>query len=352
MAAKRGKTVEELFSLIAAENTIMADAKKTVEGQAGPQRRSAPASRTAPPCAAWACASSTARATLEDTPAVRGMINKVSLPGQGALSADGHMQLNTIKPADGSQARQAPRRSRHRLGPGQDRRSRPQGPEVACGRLPQGRLRRRPDAAAAPPAQARLQVGTCCSSTPKSRSPISRQLGADRSRPADAQAGRPGRPAGQDRQGHQVRRADKKVVKLKGIGATAGAKAAIEARLAGIAWSTEAQTATKDKHSVATNANQLAKSGKFGDLRRRLVFLLLALVVYRVGAHIPVPGIDPNQLQQLFQGQQGGILSLFNMFSGGALSRFTVFALGIMPYISASIIMQLMTYVVPDARGS
>ena len=98
---------------------------------------------------------------------------------------------------------------------------------------------------------------------------------------------------------------------------------------------------------MATNANQLAKSGKFGDLRRRLVFLLLALVVYRLGAHIPVPGIDPNQLAQLFKGQTGGILSLFNMFSGGALSRFTVFALGIMPYISASIIMQLMTYVVP-----
>ncbi|NUZ06398.1 preprotein translocase subunit SecY [Piscinibacter koreensis] len=102
---------------------------------------------------------------------------------------------------------------------------------------------------------------------------------------------------------------------------------------------------------MATNANQLAKSGKFGDLRRRLVFLLLALVVYRLGAHIPVPGIDPAQLQALFQGQQGGILSLFNMFSGGALSRFTVFALGIMPYISASIIMQLMTYVVPSLEA-
>ena len=98
---------------------------------------------------------------------------------------------------------------------------------------------------------------------------------------------------------------------------------------------------------MATNAATLAKTGKFGDLRRRLVFLLLALVVYRVGAHIPVPGINPDQLAQLFQGQQGGILSLFNMFSGGALSRFTVFALGIMPYISASIIMQLMTYVLP-----
>ena len=98
---------------------------------------------------------------------------------------------------------------------------------------------------------------------------------------------------------------------------------------------------------MATNAATLAKTGKFGDLRRRLVFLLLALVVYRIGAHIPVPGINPDQLAQLFQGEQGGILSLFNMFSGGALSRFTVFALGIMPYISASIIMQLMTYVVP-----
>ena len=98
---------------------------------------------------------------------------------------------------------------------------------------------------------------------------------------------------------------------------------------------------------MAVNAAQIAKTGKFGDLRRRLVFLLLALVVYRVGAHIPVPGIDPGQLQQLFKGQQGGILSLFNMFSGGALSRFTIFALGIMPYISASIIMQLLTYVLP-----
>ncbi len=98
---------------------------------------------------------------------------------------------------------------------------------------------------------------------------------------------------------------------------------------------------------MATSAAQIARTGKFGDLRRRLVFLLLALVVYRIGAHIPVPGIDPTQLAALFQGQQGGILSLFNMFSGGALSRFAIFALGIMPYISASIIMQLLTYVVP-----
>jgi preprotein translocase subunit SecY len=99
--------------------------------------------------------------------------------------------------------------------------------------------------------------------------------------------------------------------------------------------------------TVATGAAQIAKANKTGDLRRRLVFLLLALVVYRIGAHIPVPGIDPAALQKFFQGQQGGILGLFNMFSGGALSRFTIFALGIMPYISASIIMQLLTYVVP-----
>ena len=74
-------------------------------------------------------------------------------------------------------------------------------------------------------------------------------------------------------------------------------------------------------------SNQIAKTGKYGDLRRRLIFLLLALVVYRIGTHIPVPGINPEQLKQLFQSQQGGILNLFNMFSGGALSRFTVFAL-------------------------
>jgi preprotein translocase subunit SecY len=99
---------------------------------------------------------------------------------------------------------------------------------------------------------------------------------------------------------------------------------------------------------MASYANQSAKSGKYSDLRRRLTFLLLALVVYRIGAHIPVPGIDPETLRQQFSQQQSGLLGLVNMFSGGALSRFTVFALGIMPYISASIIMQLMTYILPS----
>src|SRR5438046_969896 len=77
----------------------------------------------------------------------------------------------------------------------------------------------------------------------------------------------------------------------------------------------------------------------------------MALVVYRLGAHIPVPGIDPNELAKLFQRNQGGILDMFNMFSGGALSRFTIFALGIMPYISASIIMQLLTVVSPTLEA-
>ena len=93
--------------------------------------------------------------------------------------------------------------------------------------------------------------------------------------------------------------------------------------------------------------NALTQGSKHGELKRRLMFLLGALIVYRIGAHIPVPGIDPSVLSDLFSRQKDGILGMFNMFSGGALSRFTIFALGIMPYISASIIMQLMTVASP-----
>jgi preprotein translocase subunit SecY len=87
--------------------------------------------------------------------------------------------------------------------------------------------------------------------------------------------------------------------------------------------------------------------GRLTELRRRLLFLLGALIVYRIGTFIPVPGVNPAALAALFDQQQGTILDMFNMFSGGALSRASLFALGIMPYISASIIVQLMTAVVP-----
>jgi preprotein translocase subunit SecY len=88
--------------------------------------------------------------------------------------------------------------------------------------------------------------------------------------------------------------------------------------------------------------------GKLTDLKQRLLFVVGALIVFRIGTHIPVPGIDPVALAEMFKQTQGSIVDLFNMFSGGALERFSVLALGVMPYISASIIMQLMTTVVPS----
>jgi preprotein translocase subunit SecY len=92
-------------------------------------------------------------------------------------------------------------------------------------------------------------------------------------------------------------------------------------------------------------------SGKLGDLKRRFLFLIGALIVFRIGTFIPVPGIDQTELANLFNQQRGGILDMFNMFSGGALERFSIFALGIMPYISASIIMQLMTVASPTLEA-
>jgi preprotein translocase subunit SecY len=102
---------------------------------------------------------------------------------------------------------------------------------------------------------------------------------------------------------------------------------------------------------VATVNPALKAGSRYADLKRRLWFLLGALVVYRIGAHIPVPGINASVLEDLFRSQQDGILGLFNVFSGGALSRFSIFALGIMPYISASIIMQLAAVVVPSLEA-
>jgi len=89
---------------------------------------------------------------------------------------------------------------------------------------------------------------------------------------------------------------------------------------------------------------------RFSELRQRLLFLIGALIVYRIGTFIPVPGIDPVALEQFFTNQQGTILTMFNMFSGGALERLSIFALGIMPYISASIVMQMATHVVEPLK--
>src|SRR5688572_30093512 len=89
---------------------------------------------------------------------------------------------------------------------------------------------------------------------------------------------------------------------------------------------------------------------KIGEVKNRLLFLLGALVVFRIGSFIPVPGIDPNQLEALFNQSRGTILDMFNMFSGGALERLSIFALGVMPYISASIIVQLLAAVVPQLK--
>ena len=100
--------------------------------------------------------------------------------------------------------------------------------------------------------------------------------------------------------------------------------------------------------SQAGSLGGLAGLGKLTDLRQRLFFVLGALIVYRIGTYIPVPGINPLALAQMFEGSQNSIVGLFNMFSGGALKRFSLFALGIMPYISSSIIMQLMTSVIPS----
>jgi preprotein translocase subunit SecY len=104
------------------------------------------------------------------------------------------------------------------------------------------------------------------------------------------------------------------------------------------------------KAGTVNPAQMLGDATRSADLRHRLLFLLGALVVYRVGSYIPVPGIDTVQLELLFEQQQGTILSMFNMFSGGALSRLSIFALGIMPYISASIILQMGTHVIPTLQ--
>ena len=99
-------------------------------------------------------------------------------------------------------------------------------------------------------------------------------------------------------------------------------------------------------------ANQVLSSGsKFGDLKKRILFLLGALIVFRIGAHIPVPGVDAVALSKLYESASNGILGMLNMFSGGSLERFSIFAIGIMPYISASIIIQLASEILPSLKA-
>jgi len=108
---------------------------------------------------------------------------------------------------------------------------------------------------------------------------------------------------------------------------------------------------------MASAAEQLAANINFGafakapELKKRLWFTLGALIIYRFGTYIPIPGVDPQILQDIFAQQAGGIIGVFDMFAGGALSRMTIFALNIMPYISASIIMQLLTAVTPTLEA-
>ena len=103
--------------------------------------------------------------------------------------------------------------------------------------------------------------------------------------------------------------------------------------------------------SLTGPAAAFGEATKFKELRQRIFFLVGALIVYRIGTFIPVPGVDPEALQRLFdQLGSGSIVNLFNMFSGGALERLSIFALGIMPYISSAIIMQMMSHVVPSLQ--
>ena len=91
----------------------------------------------------------------------------------------------------------------------------------------------------------------------------------------------------------------------------------------------------------------MAENKGMSDLWRRLRFVFMAIIIYRVGTHIPIPGIDPDRLASLFDQNQGTILELFNLFSGGALERMSIFALNVVPYISSAIIMQLFSNAIP-----
>ena len=131
-----------------------------------------------------------------------------------------------------------------------------------------------------------------------------------------------------------------KAIFLKGVRVTLGARKVIET--AGGRGRPSVMVAS------ISGMGRFGKLGQSAELRSRLFFVLFALVIFRIGSHITIPGVDPYAMASIFDQQRGGILDMFNMFGGGALERMSIFALGVMPYISASIIMQLMTHVIPS----
>jgi preprotein translocase subunit SecY len=102
---------------------------------------------------------------------------------------------------------------------------------------------------------------------------------------------------------------------------------------------------------AASQANMMSKLGNLSELKQRILFVIAALIVYRLGSFIPVPGVNSEAMTRLIEGQGGGLIDMFNMFSGGALSRFSIFALGVVPYISASIIVQMFASVIPSLQN-
>ncbi len=186
------------------------------------------------------------------------------------------------------------------------------------------------------------------------RCPTSKRWSLDEIDLLDAEASRPGGDAcAKARQGHQDRRTDHARSCSRAWAPRLAPRRRSKPPAASLVRVISRSTGESQSSTWQRNPNQLAKkTASSATCVVGCVFLLLALVVYRIGAHIPVPGIDPDAARRsCSRGSRAASSSLFNMFSGGALSRFTVFALGIMPYISASIIMQLMTVVVPTLEA-
>ena len=231
------------------------------------------------------------------------------------------MRLNTIKPAEGRR-KPPPRRPRHRLGPRQDGRPRPQGPEVALGRLPQGRLRRRPDAAAAPAAEARLRLAARDDTAEIRLSDLAKLPVADIDFLALQAAGLvPARAKiGEGDQDRQARQGGEAHRHRRDQGRQGGDRSRRRQR--------RVSGAIRQDEDVATTNPALKSGSKYADLKRRL--LVPAGRARRLPDRHAHPGAGHQRVRagRALPSQQGGILGLFNVFSGGALQRFSILALG------------------------